>query len=188
MSYKNVQHYRYTVHKYLDAIWMASSKKHNARTALYKTLSIKMNIPIDDTHVSKFTRDQCKEAIQILRPMYIQLFGSDLSYRRKEIDYMYYSNMRFKVAGIKFKSIKYYSIVDIIVYCKSNKLTNEGVVIDLDLLENSLREYLDKTYISTEQEITMENLAKNIYEQVIPCYKVTIRNDFDEVTYEEVKE
>lgn len=34
-------------------------------------LSNRMNLEIDDTHVSKFTRAQCKEAIQILRPMYI---------------------------------------------------------------------------------------------------------------------
>ena len=82
MSYKNVQHYRHTVHRYLDAIWLVSASKKKAREAMYKWLSVKMNLDIDDTHVSKFNRNQCKEAIKILRPMYIQLFGHDLSYKR----------------------------------------------------------------------------------------------------------
>ena len=46
-------------------------------------LSNRMNLEIDDTHASKFTRAQCKEAIQILRPMYIQLYGKDLTYNKK---------------------------------------------------------------------------------------------------------
>lgn len=50
---------------------------------MYKMLSNRMNLEVDDTHVSKFTRAQCKEAIQILRPMYIQLYGKDLTYNKK---------------------------------------------------------------------------------------------------------
>lgn len=82
MAYKNLQHYRHTVHRYLDAIWLLSSKKASARSTMYKMLSTKMNMDVDDTHVSKFTRAQCREAIKILRPMYIQIMGKDLDWKR----------------------------------------------------------------------------------------------------------
>lgn len=84
MSYKNVKHYRYTVHLYLDAIWKISSKKQKARTSMYKWLAIQMDLPIEETHVAKFTRQQCKKAIKILRNKYIQLYENDLPYKRKE--------------------------------------------------------------------------------------------------------
>lgn len=83
MSYKNLQHYRHTVHRYLDAIWLVGSSKKKARSTMYKWLSTKMNLNIEDTHVSKFNREQCKQAIKILRPMYMQLYGQDLTYKKK---------------------------------------------------------------------------------------------------------
>lgn len=83
MSYKNLQHYRHTVHRYLDAIWLVGSSKKKARSTMYKWLSTKMNLDIEDTHVSKFNREQCKQAIKILRPMYMQLYGQDLTYKKK---------------------------------------------------------------------------------------------------------
>lgn len=83
MSYKNLQHYRHTVHRYLDAIWLVGSSKKKARSTMYKWLSTKMNLDIEDTHVSKFNREQCKQAIKILRPMYMQLYGQDLIYKKK---------------------------------------------------------------------------------------------------------
>ena len=51
---------------------------------MYKWLAAQMNLPSEITHVSMFNRDQCKQAIKILRPKYIQLFGHDLFYKRKE--------------------------------------------------------------------------------------------------------
>lgn len=84
IGYKNVQHYRHTVHRYLDGIWLASCKKRQARTLMYKILSIKMNIDFNETHVKYFNREQCRQAIRILRPMYIQLYGKDIEYKRKE--------------------------------------------------------------------------------------------------------
>lgn len=80
ITYKNLQYYRYRVHKYLDSIWLESSNRRAARCNMYKYLSVKLNIPRDDMHVKYLTRAQCKQAIQILRPMYISLFGHDLDY------------------------------------------------------------------------------------------------------------
>ena len=82
--YKNVQHYRHTVHLYLDAIWIIGKNKKKTRTTMYKLLSDKMNIPLEETHVALFNRAQCKEAIKILRPMYVQLYGHDLYYNIEE--------------------------------------------------------------------------------------------------------
>ena len=46
---------------------------------MYRFLSVRLNIPPNETHVSMFTRQQCRDAIKILRPMYISLFGCDLN-------------------------------------------------------------------------------------------------------------
>lgn len=84
MSNKDIQQYRYIVHKYLDAIWMISYNKRKARTSMYKLLSNKMGLTKEQTHVKYFTIEQCIQAIRILRPMYIQLYGRDLLYKNKE--------------------------------------------------------------------------------------------------------
>lgn len=81
--YKNTQHYRYTVHRYLDSIWKVSSRRGKARSTMYSWLSTQMDLPEEETHVAKFTRNQCKQAIKILRPKYIELFGKDLLYRKE---------------------------------------------------------------------------------------------------------
>lgn len=82
--YKNAQHYRHTVHRYLDAIWKVSNKKRDARSTMYSWLSIQMDLLEEETHVAKFTRTQCRQAIKILRPKYIELFGEDSPYKKKE--------------------------------------------------------------------------------------------------------
>ena len=82
--YKNLKHYRRTIHLYLDAIWKMSSDNKKARTVLYNWLSIQMNLPKEQTHAALFTRAQCRKAIQILRTKYIELYGKDLPYKRRE--------------------------------------------------------------------------------------------------------
>lgn len=84
IAYKNLQHYKHTVHRYLDGIWLMSCKRRQARKTMYKLLSSRMNLDVDETHIKLFNREQCKQAIKILRPMYIQLYGKDLDYVRKE--------------------------------------------------------------------------------------------------------
>lgn len=79
--YKNLQHYRHTVHRYLDAIWIMGSSKGKARHSMYNILANRMDLPLEETHVKYFNRAQCRQAIKILRPMYIQLYGKDLEWR-----------------------------------------------------------------------------------------------------------
>lgn len=194
MPYKNVQHYRHTVHRYLDAIWSASSHKKKARSTMYRLLSNKMNLDIDDTHVAKFNREQCKQAIKILRPMYIQLFNKDLDYKRKGKP-MYYSSTTFSsVVKVKFenktKTTEKHFYLTFTIYCRNKSLDEKGMVIDLDLMEVALRKFLDNKCLNDILgcQPTLERLANYIYEQVIPCYKVKIENTKgDIVIYEEDK-
>ena len=191
MSYKNLQHYRHTVHLYLDAIWLASSHKRKARSTMYKLLSNRMNLDASVTHISMFNRAQCKEAIKILRPMYIQLYGKDLDYKKGTK--MYYSSKTFNTSvsvrfdGKNTSKIKTFDLV-IIVYCKSKSLNDNNCIIDLPLMEKGLREFLDNKCLNDVLgcQPTLEVLANYIYEQIIPCYKVEVKNTNGEaVIFEE---
>lgn len=82
MAYRNVRHYRHTVHLYLDSIWSVSSKPKKARTTMYKWLALQMGIDYHKCHVKWFTRDQCRQAIRILKAKHIQLYGKDLFWER----------------------------------------------------------------------------------------------------------
>ena len=53
---------------------------------MYNLLANRMNLTQDETHVKYFNRAQCRQAISILRPMYIQLYGKDLEYKKEEND------------------------------------------------------------------------------------------------------
>lgn len=203
MPYKNVHHYRHTVHKYLDAIWVLSSRKGKARSSMYKWLSNKMNIKEEETHVKYFTRAQCKEAIKILRPMYIQLYHSDLPYKKvrpnqeleKEvsIEKMYYSNKTTKVyvAYDKPDGKRLGTCWYITIYCKAKALNEKSRIYDFSKTDAKLIKILgtsdlDKVF---EFDVTLENIAYWIWEQVVPCYKVEIKTENGEVViYEEEKD
>lgn len=78
MAYKNLKHYRHTVHLYLDSIWPMSSRPGKARTAMYKWLATQLDIDYEKCHVKWLNRDQCKQAIKILKAKHIQLYGKDI--------------------------------------------------------------------------------------------------------------
>lgn len=188
MPYKNLQHYRHTVHLYLDAIWLASSHKRKARSTMYKLLSNRMNLDASVTHISMFNREQCKEAIKILRPMYIQLYGRDLNYNKlKKGTKMYYSSKTFDTSvlvrfdGAETSKMKNFDLT-ITVYCRSKTLNADGCIIDLPRMEKGLRNFLDVECLNDVLgcQPTLERLANYIYEQVIPCYKVKVQNNVGE--------
>lgn len=202
MSYKNAQHYRHTVHRYLDAIWVLSSHKGKARSSMYKWLATKMNIPEEEAHVKLFNRAQCKRAIKILRPMYIQLYGKDLEYKKtpkevkeKEVMYekMYYSSKTTKVyvSYTKPDGKHLGSCWNITISCKAKDLNETGKVYDYSKTDAKLIQKLGNEDISNifEFPITLENIAKWIWEQIISCYKVEIKTENGEcVIYEEDKD
>lgn len=55
-----------------------STNKKKARTTMYKWLALQMGIDYHKCHVKWFTRDQCRQAIKILRAKHIQLYGKDI--------------------------------------------------------------------------------------------------------------
>ena len=203
MSYKNTQHYRHTVHRYLDAIWVLSSHKGKARSSMYRWLAIKMNIKEEEAHVKYFNRAQCKEAIKILRPMYKQLYGKDLDYSKPDktqkvekevrLEKMYYSNKTTKVyiAYDKPDKKRLGTCWYITIYCKAKELDENGKVYDFSRTDARIIQKfgvsdLDKVF---DFKITLENVARWVWEQVIPCYKVEIKTENGEcVIYEEDKE
>ena len=204
MAYKNVQHYRHTVHRYLDAIWQFSSKKSSARSSMYKVLSQKMNLPIEETHASKFSRTQCKQAIAILRPMYIQLFGEDLPYNKSdkvkrikeninsdeiEVKKMYYSERTFDAVVLYKESRNTVgNVLTITIYCSAKKLNDNNNIIDLEIMELDVRKFLEEEYIKVNKvKPTLEMIAENICDRVLPSYKVTVICNNDKVTYEEIE-
>lgn len=201
MSYKNLQHYRFTVHRYLDAIWTLSSRKNKARTSMYKWLSYKMNVDEKDAHVKCFDRATCRKAIKILRPLYIQLYGKDLDYvvrdkgevdteREMRCEKMFYSSKttRVFIAYDKPDGKRLGSCWYITVYCKSRELDKDGRVYDFTKWDGKLIQSLGVKDLNSvfDFNITLENVAKWIWEQVLPCYKVEIKTENGElVVYEE---
>ena len=59
-----------------------STNKRKARTTMYKWLALQMGIDYHKCHVKWFTRDQCRQAIKILKAKHIQLYGKDLFWER----------------------------------------------------------------------------------------------------------
>lgn len=55
-----------------------SSRPGKARTAMYKWLATQLNIDYEKCHVKWFNREQCKQAIKILKAKHIQLYGKDI--------------------------------------------------------------------------------------------------------------
>ena len=70
-----LRRYKHQVHCYLDILWLISSNKKQARNVWYEWLALQMGKDREDTHISKFTLDDCKLALHILKAKYKQLTG-----------------------------------------------------------------------------------------------------------------
>ena len=134
--YKNTQHYRHTVHRYLDSIWKVSSRRGKARSTMYSWLSTQMDLPEEETHVAKFTRNQCKQAIKILQPKYIFLFVVDLLYRKE-------NEMKSNIIKIKLRNnilveeLEYLGIEDLVGV---DNLNNKYISTDNQEIINKILE------------------------------------------------
>lgn len=147
--YKNTQHYRYTVHRYLDSIWKVSSRRGKARSTMYSWLSTQMDLPEEETHVAKFTRNQCKRAIKILKPKYIELFGKDLPYRKE-------NKMANDPILIKELIEKLDTIPEDIIKKSIIETLKEDESIKIKLRNNILAEELN--YFNIENLVEIDNL------------------------------
>ena len=73
------------------------------------------------------------------------------------------------------------------VYCKSETLNENGMVVDFSTVKDIVKGLLDHQYVNDKVDFnpTAENLARWICEQVPNCYKVTFQESRDNIaTYE----
>lgn len=76
-SEKELQRYKHEVHCYLDILWLIATNKSQARSSWYNWLALQMNKDKNDTHISQFTLEDCKQALKILKRKYKQLTGKN---------------------------------------------------------------------------------------------------------------
>lgn len=98
---------------------------------------------------------------------------------------MYYVSKRMEIAGAHNLTLNYESKCQnlhghnwiITVYCKSEELDENGMVIDFKHIKNMVSEKLDHQYLNEIVEFnpTAENMAKWICDQVPNCYKVSVQ-------------
>lgn len=109
---------------------------------------------------------------------------------------MYYVSKRLEIAGAHRLTLDYESKCQnlhghnwiIIVYCKSDKLDKNGMVIDFKHIKNMISDKLDHQYINEIVNFnpTAENMAKWIHDQIPNCYKVSVQESEGNIAiYEE---
>lgn len=174
---KSLRSYKNTVHLYLDGIWKSCMYPGKARTALYSWLATQMGLSKDETHISLFNIEQCKQAIEILRPKYIQLNGKDIPYKRR-IE-MYSNAFKVKVCPLDAKrhtdipnQITYWTVS---VYCKSAKLINDSIIDKEEFyseLNSIIADY--NARLDSGNSMSIYNVAKMLYDRHPEIYKIEI--------------
>ena len=72
---KELIRYRHEVHCYLDVLWLIATDKAKARKTWYNYLAINLGKTKDENHISKYSLDDCKQALHLLKAKYRQLTG-----------------------------------------------------------------------------------------------------------------
>lgn len=98
---------------------------------------------------------------------------------------MYYVSKKLEVAGAHQLKLNYESKCSnlhghnwwIVVYCKSEKLNENGMVIDFKHIKNMVSDKLDHQNLNEVFDFnpTAENIAKWICDNVPKCYKVQVQ-------------
>lgn len=73
------------------------------------------------------------------------------------------------------------------VFCKAEKLNNDGMVVDFKHVKNKIHGYLDHGNFNELLSFnpTAENIARWIVEQISTCYKATVQESEGNIaTYE----
>lgn len=99
---------------------------------------------------------------------------------------MYYISKRLEIAGAHKLKLDYESKCSnlhghnwiVVIYCKSEELDDNGMVIDFKEIKNKISNKLDHKYINEIVEFnpTAENIAKYICDEIgEKCYKVSVQ-------------
>lgn len=108
---------------------------------------------------------------------------------------MYYISKRMEIAGAHNLKLDYESKCTnihghnwiITIYCKSEELNKNGMVVDFTHIKRQIHDKLDHKYINDVVDFnpTAENMAKWIHDQIRSCYKVEIQESEGNIaTYE----
>lgn len=99
---------------------------------------------------------------------------------------MYYISKRLEIAGAHNLKLSYESKCSnlhghnwiVIVYCKSEQLNEDGMIIDFKHIKEKVSDKLDHQYINDIVDFnpTAENIAKYICDEIgEKCYKVSVQ-------------
>ena len=98
---------------------------------------------------------------------------------------MYYISKRMEIAGAHRLNLSYESKCSnlhghnwiVTVYCKSETLNQDGMVVDFTHIKQSIHDRLDHKYINDVLPFnpTAENIAKWICDNINTCYKVEVQ-------------
>jgi len=112
---------------------------------------------------------------------------------------MFYVSKRMEIAGAHNLTLDYTSKCSnlhghnwiITVFCKSNKLDNNGMVVDFTKIKELIHNELDHKYLNEIEELkdmnpTAENIAMWICNKIPQCYKVSVQESEGNIAiYEE---
>lgn len=98
---------------------------------------------------------------------------------------MYYIKKRLEISACHRLSLSYESKCEnlhghnwiVTIYCKSEKLNNDGMVVDFTHIKKQISDKLDHNDLNKVLNFnpTAENMAKWIQEQIPFCYKVDVQ-------------
>lgn len=98
---------------------------------------------------------------------------------------MYYIRKRLEISASHKLNLSYPSKCEnlhghnwiITIYCKSEKLNPNGMVVDFTHIKQQVQDKLDHKNLNEELDFnpTAENMARWICEQIAGCYKVEVQ-------------
>lgn len=98
---------------------------------------------------------------------------------------MYIVSKRMEIAGAHYLNLSYESKCAnihghnwiVTVFCRAEKLNDDGMIVDFKHIKNMVHEKLDHQYLNNVVEFnpTAENMAKWICDQVPNCFKVQVQ-------------
>lgn len=152
---------------------------------MYSFLSRTLNIPSEDTHVSKFNRQQCKDAIKILRPMYIKIHHKDLDYKKKpkikeeqKVKLLTTSSITFETAHIlppttrEYKGL-YSRTYNLKVSVTGKQIGTYGMIIPQEELKEAMENVVpDRKFIFNSNDIVCREISEILKKYEIPFVEI----------------